>query len=150
MTPTRETVAQALATLFDLNPILTQAGFQKFGRRLVNWDQIDPADKPALFLVNYTENHSRPYVTGPDAVTMGFMLVVYDDVRDPAAIPSQRANDLLDAIDAVLASVTSPMTGQITLGGVVQHVWIEGEAQTSPGDLDGQTVITYPIRALCP
>lgn len=160
MNPGRETVATALATLLggapvsgrypNINPILISAGYKLFGRRLRDWVQVEACDKPALFLVNYEENHDRKAIMGPDKLTMGFMAVIYDDVTDQFLVPSQRANALLDAIDDVLRAAVDPLTDRVTLGGIVSHCWVEGTGKVSPGDLDNQTVITYPIRVLVP
>lgn len=160
MNPTRKSVSLALAQLFggapvgglypNINPVLVTAGIKLFGRRLRLWTQVEDCDKPAAFLVRYDGNHSRANITGPDKRTWGYMLLVYDDVTDQGLIPSDRADDLLDAIDDVLRGAIDPMTGLVTLGGLVSHCWVEGTEKISPGDLDNQTVIAYPIRVLVP
>lgn len=162
MNVSRETIAAALATLIggpmtdgqfvpaNMNPVLVTAGYKTFGRRLKLWTAVDASDKPALFLTNYDEEHDRSFITGPDKASMKFALVVYDDVSDPSYIPSQRMNGLLDAVDTVFRNATNKQTELMTLGDIVQHCWIEGEAKVSPGDLDNQSVAVYPIRVLVP
>jgi hypothetical protein len=160
MTPGRENVAAALAALFaTLNSdgtwtvsaaSLIAVGFKTFNRRVQLWTKVDANDKPALFLVNYDEDHDRKSIIGPDKNTMHFELVIYDDVSDPSVIPSQRMNNLLDAIDTVLLQATNQLVGRATLGGIVHHVWVEGSAKVAPGDLDNQSVATYPLRVLVP
>ena len=55
-------------------------------------------------------------------------------------------NALLDALTNVLAS-TNP-SGKQTLGGLVEHCWIEGSIQTDEGVLGDQSVVIVPIKIL--
>ena len=160
MTPSRLSVLNALATLFggtevngawpNMHPTLVGAGYRLFGLRLRTFANVDAADKPALFLVSYGEGHTRTGISATDNRTLNFMAVIMQDVSDPAIIPSQAIQPLLDAIDDVLFQARHPLTGIVDLGGLVNQVWVDGAAKISPGDLDGQTVATYPIQVLCP
>ncbi len=58
-------------------------------------------------------------------------------------------NDFLDALDAVLAR-DDPGTGNLTLGGLVQRVWIDGEPFRDPGDLDNQGLVIVPVKIQYP
>ncbi len=43
-----------------------------------------------------------------------------------------------------------PGTGNLTLGGLVQRVWIDGEAFRDPGDLDSQGLVIVPLKIQYP
>jgi len=42
------------------------------------------------------------------------------------------------------------MDGVFSLGGMVDHCWVEGETLKDPGDLDGQGLIIVPLNILLP
>jgi hypothetical protein len=63
-------------------------------------------------------------------------------------VPTERLNDYLDALEAVLR----PAPGQPTqtLGGLVHHCFIDGEILKVPGDDDGQGMAVIRITILVP
>jgi hypothetical protein len=57
--------------------------------------------------------------------------------------PGEVMNPLLDALEAALAP--NPITNKQQLGGLVEHVWVEGEIETDEGTLGDQGVCIVPI-----
>ena len=58
-------------------------------------------------------------------------------------MPSTILNGLVDAVAAALAP--EPASNKQTLGGLVQHVWIDGAIVTDEGVLADQAVAIIPI-----
>ena len=56
-------------------------------------------------------------------------------------------NQLLDELDEVLRPPVGPSFKQ-TLGGLVEHCWIEGEIHTDEGWLGLQSIAVVPVRML--
>lgn len=152
--PTRETIITAL---FDLIRGAVYIGtnttvFTTAERRLKLWDQVKLKERPALFLVEHAETHVQKAQGVPTVRTLEVKLFIYLDSKDQNAIPDQAVNAVIDAIDSVTGGVLKPDTGKNTqtLGGLVQHVWIEGDILKDPGDLDGDGLIIIPIKILIP
>ncbi len=58
--------------------------------------------------------------------------------------PGEVLNPLLDAIEVALAP-DNIVTRKCTLGGLVQHCWIEGTVETFEGTLGDREVAIVPI-----
>ncbi len=143
MTPSRETIIQALFSL-----ALTAATFNTSGRRLLLWSKV--SSFPALF-VQSTGTHYPPREPRgiPPKRTITAELWVYTDVgKDPNANPEQGLNDIIDAIETALAP--NIVSNVQTLGGLVSHAWIEGEIEQFPGVLDGIAKAIIPVKILVP
>jgi len=135
----RETIYSALfARLSAAGPFVTTS------RKLKHWNDVKPPQQPAMFQAQKTE---VPQQT-PGLPTKWMLATdVYVYARAPgSSTPSTIINPLLDAIEAALAP--DPITNKCTLGGLVQHAWIDGEIQTDEGTLGDQTVAIIPIRIL--
>lgn len=143
MTPSRETIIQALFSL-----ALTAATFNTSGRRLLLWSKV--ASFPALF-VQSTGTHYPPREPRgiPPKRTISAELWVYTDAgKDPNANPEQALNDIIDAVEAALQPGIN--SNAQTLGGIVSHAWIEGEIEQFPGVLDGIAKAIIPVKILVP
>lgn len=147
--PGRETVAQAL---FDLVSAATGqvVDLQTSGRVLRSFDQVEPAEMPALFQVQRTETGVRPGEGLPSKRTMHFQFFLYiSENVDVNAVPSRQINNMIDAIETALAP--NVMTGKLTLGNLVSHAWIEGNIEVYEGvTTDGKSVAIIPIAVLLP
>jgi hypothetical protein len=64
--------------------------------------------------------------------------------KDPQAAPSTILNPLMDAVQNALAP-DDPKLERCTLGGLVEHCWIEGRVETDEGALGDQAVAIVPI-----
>lgn len=141
---TREAIFKAL---FDL--VSKSAEFRTKSRRLKLWTDVNPTEKPALFVAQRGESYVRHSEAVPQKVTLKAEIYIYTNAgKDPNVVPATELNNLVDAIDKALAP--SPATGVQTLGGLVSHCWIEGDVMTDPGDLDGDGLAIIPVRILVP
>jgi hypothetical protein len=143
MTPSRETIIQALFSL-----ALTAATFNTSGRRLLLWSKV--ASFPALFVQSTGTQYPQREVRGlPPKRTITAELWVYTDAgKDPNANPEQALNDIIDAVEAALLPGVN--SNAQTLGGIVSHAWIEGEIEQFPGVLDGIAKAIIPVKILVP
>jgi hypothetical protein len=140
--PTREAIAVSL-----FNVLQTTAGFNTFSRRPQLWDEA--VNMPALYMGNPQENYAYPHgIATPPLTTLEFDIIVYINVGlDPNTVPDTILNTLLDALETTI----TPYQGYVqTLGGVVNHAWIEGKVERRPGYLDGQGAAFFTIRVLVP
>lgn len=145
--PTRKAVAAALLTL------LTPAGSPFFagntGRRLRNPENSAQPGQPGVYVIKPHEKFDRSKSLLPAKRDMNFLAVIYTDVgADENAIPADVIDDLVDYVEAQLAPDT--ITGRQTLGGLVQSVVIDGDANFSPGDETGKGETVIPIRVTLP
>ena len=86
---------------------------------------------------------------GRDQAELGLITLMADYAhRDTAGIvPSVAVNQILDELDEVLRPPVGPAFKQ-TLGGLVEHCWIEGEIHTDEGWLGLQSIAVVPLRML--
>lgn len=137
------------AALFEL--VSEAAEFKTKERRLKLWTDVNASDKPALFMNQVSETYARGSEAVPARVTLTVDLFVYTNAgKDPKAIPATEMNELLDAIDAALAPSSPAPNVRQTLGGLVEHCWIEGEVLVTTGDVDGDGVAVIPVKILVP
>jgi hypothetical protein len=118
-------------------------GFNTTSRRLRFHLDVAGADQPALFMSQYREDAQT--VPGLNTVwILRVNLFLYAMTRpDVATPPAQILNPLVDAVIATLAP--EPVSNKQTLGGLVQHTWVEGEIQTDEGVLGDQGIAVIPI-----
>ena len=134
----REDIAAALFAKLQ-----TAAGFKTASRRLRHWDDVPPAQQPALFLSLKTEDIAT--VPGLNPVSkITYDAVIYAHTAGNEKVtPSSLLNPLVDAVQATLKPDAA--YNKQTLGGLVQHVWIEGRIVTDEGVLGDQGVVIIPI-----
>lgn len=141
--PSRETIAVALFNLLQ-----GLQGIVFASRRPALWD--DNAPKPALYLGQPMENYEyRNGTATPAHITMDFDVFLYVNVGQENKSPDTQINNLLDTIETGLAGPASTNFLQ-TLGGIVNHTWIEGPIHRAPGYLNGQGMVIFTIRVLVP
>lgn len=138
----REAIYSALGNLLLEN--LPQ--LNTFSRILLHWDDVSPNQQPAMFLTMVSQ--SAEQITGfPTKYMLDAKLWIYTHRDTAGVIPSVALNQILDALDAALKPAASPLNKQ-TLGGLVEHCWINGDIATDEGTLGNQAVATVPIRML--
>lgn len=128
------------AAIFALAP----AGFTTTSRRLQLWEDVKPAQMPALFQQQHAET-----VTGkpnmPPKIKGGVTWWIYayaDPSASPYLAPSQVLNPLLDAVENVFAAKAAIPN---TLGGLVAQCYIDGGIETDEGYLGDLSVARVPI-----
>jgi hypothetical protein len=147
MTTTRN---QATTALFEL--LVSSYAYEVSSRRFRFWDEVSADQKPALFLQDYAEEHTRNRALVPAQRTIMCACVIYiAKGMDQSSVPIDLLNDLIDAIDPVSGGVLKPdniPAGRQTLGGLVYDCYIEGSVKKIPGDLDGQGMAEIPIKII--
>lgn len=123
--------------------VATCAPFNKISRRVEHWSDVAPADQPALFMAQRSEEAIQ-HPGMPAIFILRLDLYIYAHTRtDPTKSPSVVTNPLLDAVCALFTP--NVVTGKVQLGGLVEHAWIEGTIQSDEGVLGDQGVIIIPI-----
>lgn len=118
--------------------------FKTCTRRLKHWQDVAPEDQPAVYMEHSGE--VRQPVRGlPDRIVLEVNLWIYLNTNAEPVGP--QLNPLLDALDAALAPANDGDRTQ-TLGGLVHHVWIEGQTQIYEGDLGNEAVAIVPVKLL--
>ena len=115
--------------------------FATASRRLVHWADVSPADMPALFMSQKSERVDT-VPAQPSVWTLSVLVYIYVHVSNSDAAPGQLLNPLLDS---VVASIAPDYSGKQTLGGLVQHCWVEGEIRTDEGTLGDLAVAVVPV-----
>ena len=134
------------AALFALVQSAVAPHAVTIARRFELASQVPPAEQPAVFQVQKSERVQHERRGLPAKYWLSVDLVIYVQAGDSAAIPAQAVNAILDAIDSALApNAGDPMNNQ-TLGGLVEHAWIEGEAMIVEGTLQEQSVAIVPVQ----
>ena len=134
----RETIYAALFA-----KLAAVSGFTTVSRRLKHWTDTPPGDQPALFVIQRREIvQTVPALNPVYELEVDAYLYAYSG--DMNASPAQLLNPLLDAVTATLLPDAS--NNKQTLGGLVQHAWIDGSIETDEGVLGNQAVAIIPIR----
>lgn len=121
----------------------SSASFATASRRLRHWDDVPAAEQPAIFQAQKREQVST--VPGQPPVWV-LAVDVYLYARTGGGLndsPATTLNPLLDALELALAP--DPISNKQTLGGLVQHAWIDGSIETDEGVLGEQAVAIVPI-----
>ncbi|EZQ11640.1 hypothetical protein [Acinetobacter sp. Ver3] len=140
-----ETIYQAL-----FNRLSGIDGFVTTSRRLKHFNNVAPDARPALFITQ--GNQTEVPVKGLDAkVELEAEVYIYIHENDPAIPPSVQLNQMIDRVRTKLAPDHPDMCEYQTLGGLVEHCWIEGTIEVFEaveGMLDDQGIAIIPIRIL--
>ena len=134
----RETIYAALFA-----KVSTAAGFVTVSRRPTVWDDVPQGQQPALFQCQKRETPAN--TPGLDQVwTLSVDIAIYAHTQgDKTIMPSTILNGLVDAVAAALAP--EPVSNKQTLGGLVQHAWIDGAIVTDEGVLGDQGIALIPV-----
>jgi len=147
----RERVYAALWDLILGNQWIASQ-FVTTGRYLIDLANLTRDQMPALFLCQHGERHVK--VHGLDAKrTMDASLVAY--AWTPAQsqlLPATLLNNCMDALDLLFEYPNNPSNVQ-TLGGLVDHVQINGEVVIVEGQLatgENGSVMVVPLQIMLP
>jgi hypothetical protein len=135
------------AALFGL--LETAAHFTVVDRRLRHWNDVSPAEQPALFMAQRNELASVKTLGAPTVWTLVVDLYVYVHSSDPYVAPATVLNPLIDAVEAALAPSAATGVRDLGLPATVQHAYISGKVETDEGVLGDQAVAIVPVEILC-
>jgi len=149
---TREPI---FAALFALGQTIrwtdprTQAtvSFGYSNRRIQTSDQIPGELTPALLQGVGPEDFKAAPGLPAKRILSANWLIYYKPYLTPVTT-DPLTNAILDGVEAVF--VPDSVSGDVTLGGLVAHAWIEGEVFKAAGDLNDQAMIVVPIKLLIP
>lgn len=135
---TREPIYVALFAKLD-----GCASFATTSRRLKHWDDVPATSQPALF-----QNQKRENVSGTPGLNQvkvfSVDIYLYANTRgDKSISPGEILNPLIDAVETAMEP--DKISNKQTLGGLVQHAWIDGTIETDEGVLGDQAVAIIPI-----
>lgn len=149
MIPSREQIYTAL-----LATLKKTAAFQVVTRKYVDPSTLVDAQCPALIQLEISEHskHTHPNmspisVLRVDATVVVCVPQITQVIGQEQDVPQQLLNPLLDAIDAALAP-DNPSRSKFTLGGLVEHCYIEGEILKDQGVLFPKAAAVIPIEIL--
>ena len=135
------------AALFACLAGLVQSGTVRMAsRRLQNLNDLGPAQMPALFLT-VGDQLVQPKHGMPPRRRLTAYCYLYAYNPDAAAAAGIQLNALIDAVEQALA----PGPGQAqTLGGVVEHCWIEGDCPVHEAPKGQKAAALIPIHMMMP
>jgi hypothetical protein len=146
--PTREQVFQALFNLVS-NPL--PAGFKLATRRYIRPSNVEAINTPILMTWEQPEK-----TEGGDLGLrkrwweVWLIIVMYNNDQNVAG--ATLLNPLIDAVESALMP-DNPVHQTLTLGGLVQAVYIDGATAKAIPDIDvdhGQGGAVIPVRILVP
>ena len=115
-------------------------------RVLAHHEDVPANLQPAVFMTVTSPNAEQ--VTGlPTKYLLDAKVWIYAHRDTVGDVPSVTVNRILDELDEVLRPPVGPSFKQ-TLGGLVEHCWIDGEIHTDEGWLGLQSIAVVPVRML--
>lgn len=140
-----ESIYQAL-----FNRLSGIEGFVTTSRRLRHFNNVQPELRPALFVTQ--GNQLEVPVKGLDAkVELEAEIYIYIHESEVTIPPSVQLNQMIDKVRKAIAPDLPEMCEYQTLGGLVEHCWIEGTIEVFEAVenmLDDQGIAIVPIRIL--
>ena len=139
----REDYYTALFALFA--PLQANGTIKTLDRKLRLLGEVNASEMPALFLTVGTQN--RRWIS-PQLATNSLTatLFLYVGNPNPRTAAGVALNELLDAVDAVLTPDMEPQT----LGGLAEHVRIEGAIAIYEAPKGDRAAAAAPIVMLIP
>ncbi len=146
---TREPIYTALWNLVTLDAGV-QGAFVTMSRYTRHFEDVPAEAMPALFLLQKGESWIRRGRGIPAIRTLRAHFLCYTNTSAPQQnLPSTAINTLMDRLDDVLEHPGNPENVQ-TLGGLVNHVYLEGEVDMAEGLLQPKSIVVVPITMLIP
>lgn len=145
---TRNQIFGALFNLTNGLVIDTVAGqFVTRSRKFKHFSKVSADQQPAMFQTEVLDHGTaKTGLPGIRKFRVSWTVYFTSDPGDDGDIPTIAMNDIVDALEGVLIE---PFNKQ-TLGGLVEHTFIDGEIIKISGDDDGQGMIVVPITILVP
>lgn len=145
MTGRRNQIMNAIESLFG-----GMTTIKNTSRRFQDFAQIGTELFPIAMISKPREKYPPRAARGlPATRTFSVQVTIIFSVgQDQTIVPDETVCDIMDEIDQTLAP---PIGSQAqTLGGLVDHCYIEGEVICVPGDLDGTGMIDVPLTVVVP
>lgn len=150
----REPIWEALFALFKAK---VGADYVTMSRHHVQPPALPQEMQPAFFLVQMRETRAPRPAGTPVKLTLNGYIILYfqapsqmlEDIGAETVLGSTTLNAMFKGIDDALQP-DNPMTGKLTLGGLVDHCWIEGDVDMDPGIYSQQGAAILPIKMLVP
>lgn len=122
------------------------AGLNYDGRRLKDWSNISVF--PAMFLRSGDDIYEKREIRGLPALVMmeGEVWIFYKTVN-PDEAPGTTLDTLIQAVEKGVEPNFAVSDVQ-TLGGLVEHCWIEGKVEKAVDDLGGSAIAMIPVKIL--
>jgi hypothetical protein len=154
----REPIYAALHSLLVAQLEASPPVFVTVGRRHVMPPDLTAAQQPALFSVGVEEDRMpRPHGTGGKLVLTALLFVYcYASALNQTPVTETilaetQMNGLLKAVESALEPrFPNDPNGRLTLGGLVQHCWIEGKTVIGYGEFGQQAGAIIPVKILVP
>lgn len=127
--------------------------FIETSRRVKLFGDVPSEMQPACFQAEHGTTEKQ--VTGmPYKTILEATWIIYQCVaRDTNAIGASENNSILKGVRQALAPLPSDpgfLDKRNTLNGLVYHCYIDGRLFKDSGDIDGQGMMTVPIKLLVP
>ncbi|WP_173910747.1 hypothetical protein [Acinetobacter sp. Marseille-Q1618] len=140
-----EAIYQALFDqLANINGMVTVS------RRLRHFNHVANEQRPALFITQGNQDENA--VKGLNAkIELAAEVYLYIYEADSEKAIGSQINHYLDAIREAIKPEYPEMCEYQTLGGLVEHCWIDGTIEVFEGVegmIDGQGIAIIPIRIL--
>jgi len=146
----------AWTALLELLQTKCQSTFKVISRRHTKPPTLSSAKQPALFVVEARYMfRQRPH--GLQKVEAVGFLILYFQCPDPLSQAIGREQSFGGSVlSGMLATITAAMSpdsitsNKLTLGGLVDNCWIDGDADVDPGIETSQGAAIVPIRIVFP
>lgn len=134
-----------ITSYFTANSIVWNNHGQE--RSIKIWGNVAPANQPALFVFLPDEDGKQDEAFGLSKWVLEYKVLVYARAdAEPDTVPETILNAYRLAIFSAIRS--TPPGEKNTLGGRVEHAWIEGQILRDMGILDQQLVLMIPVKVL--
>ncbi len=145
------------AALFALLQAKLAASYVTMSRRHTRPPALVADQQPALFLVQARRTFTPRPPGVPVKLTLSGFVILYfqcpapglDPVGAETVLGATTLNQLADGVAAAFAP-DDTLTGKLTLGGLVTHCWLEGDADEDPGIYTQQGAAILPVKILVP
>jgi hypothetical protein len=147
-----DALVERLGAATFAQPVNGQSAFVTVSKRLKLWTGVDASLQPYLCVTVHKESYRNQANNLPRIRVIPAMIYIYAPTGDPAdstTSGSEVLNIIRDAIDVQMLP-DDVLQNRLTLGGLVNHVIIDGEQFVDPGDLDGQALLILSASILLP
>lgn len=135
----------------NLSTVLkTMPSIKTVSRRYKDYSSVSVSLMPYLILMKPREQYPPRAISAlPAKRTFKAELVIYISAgSDQTTIPDETVCDLMDELDTIFRPPIGSQT--LTLSGLVDFCYIDGEVLCVPGDLDGIGLMHVPLTIVVP